>query len=240
MNLPTLTRPLLGFAFAALTASAAVAGEAEIRQSIGAMFPEAKIDAVRKAGFLGLYEVQIGSDVLYSDEKGNYVIEGNIVDMKARRNLTEERRNKLMAVKFSELPLDLAVKTVRGNGKRVFATFEDPNCGYCKKLAHDMAGVTDITMYTFLYPILAADSADKARAIWCSADRSKAWRDWMVDGVEAKATSCADPIDKVSALGRSLRVSGTPTIIFADGSRVPGYVPVAKLEEMLSRGSASK
>jgi thiol:disulfide interchange protein DsbC len=236
----SLPRPLIALAFAACAASTAFAGEAEIRQSITAMFPDTKIDAVRKTGVLGLYEVQIGSDVLYSDEKGNYVIEGSIVDVRARRNLTEERRNKLAQVKFSELPLELAVKTVRGNGKRVFATFEDPNCGYCKKLAHELVGVTDITMYTFLYPILAADSADKSRAIWCSPDRAKAWSDWMVNGVEAKATACADPIDKVSALGRSLHVTGTPTIIFADGNRVPGYVPVTKLEEMLDRTTAAK
>jgi thiol:disulfide interchange protein DsbC len=233
-------RPLLGLMFVACAASSAFASEAEIRQSIGSMFPDTKIDAVRKTGFLGLYEVQVGSDVLYSDEKGNYVIEGNIVDVRARRNLTEERRNKLAQVKFSDLPLELAVKTVRGNGKRVFATFEDPNCGYCKKLAHDLVGVTDITMYTFLYPILAADSADKSRAIWCSPDPSKAWSDWMVNAVEAKAAPCADPIDKVSALGRSLRVTGTPTIIFTDGNRVPGYVPVAKLEEMLNRTTVAK
>jgi thiol:disulfide interchange protein DsbC len=236
----TPPRYLLGLMFAALAASSAFAGETEIRQSIASMFPDTKIDAVHKTGFLGLYEVQVGSDVLYSDEKGNYVIEGNIVDVRARRNLTEERRNKLAQVKFSDLPLELAVKTVRGNGKRVFATFEDPNCGYCKKLAHDLVGVTDITMYTFLYPILAADSADKSRAIWCSPDRSKAWSDWMVNAVEAKAATCDNPIDKVSALGRSLHVTGTPTIIFTDGNRVPGYVPVAKLEEMLNRTTVAK
>ena len=238
MNTSLRCSLLAVLAIALTVAGVARAGEAEIRQSIGAMFPDAKIDAVRKAGFLGLYEVQIGSDLLYTDEKGAYVIEGNVIDMKAHRNLTRERIDKLLQVKFSDLPLDLAVKTVRGNGKRVFATFEDPNCGYCKKLAHDMSGLTDITMYTFLYPILAADSADKARAIWCAPDRAKAWRDWMVGGVEAKPVACSDPIDKVTELGHRLRVTGTPTIIFADGNRVPGYVPVARLEQMLNETAA--
>ena len=222
-----------------LATGLARADEADIKKAVAALLgPTVKVDAVRKAGALGLYEVQIGSDVLYADEKGSYLLQGDILDVKAKRNLTQERKSKLSQIKFSDLPLSLAVKTVRGNGKRVFATFEDPNCGYCKKLAKDMAGVTDVTIYTFLYPILSPDSAEKSKAVWCSSDRSKAWYDWMVNGTPASAANCENVIDKVMALGRRLNVQGTPTIFLANGDRIPGAVPAAQLEEALNRVAA--
>ena len=237
------TAPIARCLFAALTtlaaAPAVLAAEADIKKSVETLFPRAKVDEIRKSGVLGLYEVRIGHDVLYTDEKGSYVILGDIFDAKARRNLTEERKLKLAQIKFSDLPLDQAVKTVRGNGKRVFATFEDPNCGYCKKLAHEMAAMTDITMYTFLYPILAPDSTDKAKAIWCALDRAKAWNEWMVAATVPKAAAnCDHPIDKNVALGQKLGVTGTPTIFFADGSRIPSYIPAAKLEDVLNHSGA--
>ncbi len=230
-----LARSLFGLTLAALASSAALAGEAEIRKSIEALYPSVKVDAVAKTEMPGIYEVRIGSEIIYTDANGKFVIVGDIIDAKGRRNITEDRKAKLAQIKFSDLPLDMAVKTVRGNGKRVFATFEDPNCVYCKKLQQEMAGVTNVTIYTFLYPILAADSADKAKAIWCSPDRSKAWADWMQHGNMPKAAQCADPIDKIVALGKKLGVRGTPTIFFADGNRIPSYIPVAKLEEVLNQ-----
>jgi thiol:disulfide interchange protein DsbC len=233
-------RALIGLAAVAAVIPAAVADEAEIRKSVEGLFSGAKVDAIHKAGVLGLYEVQIGGDILYSDEKGTYLIQGEILDAKARKNITEARKNKLAQIKFSDLPLELAIKTVKGNGKRVFATFEDPNCGYCKKLAKELAGVTDYTMYTFLFPILAPDSTDKSRAIWCAADQAKAWNDWMANGIAAKDANCDNPIETVSALGRKLAIHGTPTIFFTDGNRVPGYIPAAQLEQMLNKVAIAK
>ena len=208
---------------------------AEVKKAVEASLGKgAKVDGVRDAGFLGLYEVTIGNDILYTDKKANYLVLGNVVDTKTHKNLTEERKNKLAQIKFSDLPLDLAVKQVRGNGKRVFATFEDPNCGYCKKLAREMQGMTDVTIYTFLYPILSPDSSDKSKTIWCAQDRAKAWTEWMINGTEPAAAKCDTPTDKVVALGRKLNIGGTPTIFFADGSRVPGYLPVVQLEQILN------
>jgi len=225
----------------ALAFGLAHAGEAEIRKSLDSLYgSRAPIDAVRKAGVLGLYEVQMGTDVLYSDEKGSYFIQGDIIDVKAKKNLTEARKNILMQVKFSDLPLDLAVKTVRGSGRRIFATFEDPNCGYCKKLAKDMVAMTDFTMYTFMIPILSADSSTKSKAIWCSADRAKAWSDWMINNTAPTAASCDTPIEKILALGQKLGVRGTPTIILSNGERIPGAVPAAQLEKDLDRVAAAK
>lgn len=227
---------------ACLLPTAQAAEDADVKKAVEPVLqqifgPSLKVDAVRKAGVLGLWEVQIGSEILYSDEKATYLIQGEILDVKAKRNLTEERKNKLAQIKFSDLPLELAVKTVRGNGKRVFATFEDPNCGYCKKLAKDMGGMTDITMYTFMLPILGGDSPDKVKGIWCAQDKVKAWNDWMVNAVApaAPGSGCNAPVDKLVALGQKFNVRGTPTIFLSDGSRIPGAVPAARLEQALNQ-----
>lgn len=224
-----------------LAAGLARADEKDIRKALTSVYgPNLKIDAVRKAGALGLYEVQVGHDILYSDAKGSYLFQGDIIDVKARTNLTEARKTKLSQIKFSELPLELAIKTVHGNGRRVFATFEDPNCSYCKKLAKDMVGMTNMTIYTFLIPILSPDSVTKSQAIWCSSDRSKAWNAWMLNGTAPVAAKCEAPIDKLLALADRLGVHGTPTIFLANGERIPGAVPAAQLEQALERVASAR
>ncbi len=217
-----------------LAAGATHADEAKVKQAIETALGE-KTEGVHKTSALGLYEVRIGGEILYTDEKANYLITGNIIDLKTRRNLTQERLNKLSAIKFSDLPLELAVKTVKGDGKRVFATFEDPNCGYCKKLAKEMAGMSNVTIYTFLLPILSQDSAEKSRAVWCAADRAKAWSDLMVNGTVPAAGTCDAPIEKVVALAQKYKIRGTPTIFLPNGERIPGAVPVAQLEQKLAQ-----
>lgn len=217
-----------------LVAGAAHADEASVRKSVEAWFG-GKVDAVRKTGLLGLYEIQLGNEIYYTDEKVSLLIDGSIIDTKTRANLTQERLNKISAIKFSDLPLELAVKTVKGDGKRVFATFEDPNCGYCKKLAKEMAGMNNVTIYTFLLPILSRDSAEKSRAVWCSADRAKAWNDLMVSGIQPAPGSCDAPIDKVVALAQKYNIRGTPTIFLSSGERIPGALPVAQLEQKLAQ-----
>ncbi len=237
-------KAVLGGLVALLIAQAALADEADVKKAIGPVLeqifgPGAKPEAVRKAGVLNLYEVQVGGELLYTDEKVNYLLTGNIIDVKARRDLTEERKLKLAQIKFSDLPLDLAVKQVKGNGKRVLVTFEDPNCSYCRKLAKELQGVNDVTIYTFLYPILSPDSSEKAKNLWCAPDRAKAWNDLMIDGKAPASGNCDHPTDKVVALGRKLNIRGTPTMFFADGTRTPGYMPVAMLEKALDKGSAN-
>jgi thiol:disulfide interchange protein DsbC len=219
----------------------ALADEADVKKNIEAWLGKnaPKVESVRKIGALGLYEVQLEGDLIYTDEKVTHVILGEIVDAKTRKNLTEERKQKLAQIKFSDLPLDLAVKQVKGNGKRVLATFEDPNCSYCRKLAKELQGVNDVTIYTFVYPILSPDSSEKAKNLWCAGDRAKAWNDLMIEGKQPASVNCDHPTDKVVAMGRKLNVRGTPTMFFADGSRAPGYMPAAMLEKALDKGSAS-
>ena len=211
--------------------------EAEVKKAVEAWLGgNFKVNSVRKTEYMGLYEVVVGGDVIYTNEKGTYVILGNIIDTKARRNLTEERVAKLAQIKFSDLPLELAVKQVKGNGKRVMATFEDPNCTYCKKLAKELQNVTDITVYTFLFPILSPDSVEKSKAIWCSADRAKAWTEYMTKGTAPEGGKCdVSALEKVMALAQRLNVRGTPAIFLADGSRLPGFMPAPQLEEAINR-----
>ncbi|MFZ6693671.1 DsbC family protein [Undibacterium sp. SXout20W] len=192
-----------------------------------------KVDSVTKTPYSGLYEVRVGADVVYTDEKAQFLFIGNVVDATSGTNYTKARVEELNKIKFSDLPLDLALKTVKGDGKRVIAVFEDPNCGYCKRFRKTLAGMNNITVYTFMYNILADDSAVKSKNIWCAPDRNKAWDEWMVNGKVAPtaAANCATPNDKVLALGQKLNVRGTPAIFFMDGTRVPGAMEAKGLEE---------
>lgn len=227
----------IALAGAALLTGNALADEAAVKKAVEAAFPGLPIDGVRKTPYLGgLYEIRTGNEIIYADEKVTYIITGNIIDAKTRKDLTEERKNKLAQINFSDLPLSLAVKQVRGNGKRVFATFEDPNCGYCKKLAKDMQAMNDVTIYTFLYPILSPDSNEKSKAIWCAADRAKAWNDWMINNTNPGSKTDCDTtaVDKTVALGQKLNIRGTPTIFLSNGERIPGAVSVASLEQRMA------
>ena len=236
-----MLKRFLALALTGLTLFAcnALADEASVKKAIEAAFPGQPIEEVRKTPYLGLYEVRAAGELMYTDEKVTYIFFGNIIDPKTHTDLTEERKNKLSQINFSDLPLNMAVKTVRGNGKRTIATFEDPNCGYCKKLAKDMRGVTDITIYTFLFPILSPDSAEKSKVIWCAQDRAKIWSEWMVNNVPPTGKNDCDTsdIDKVLALGRKLKINGTPTIFLANGERIPGAVSAAKLEQAMTAAS---
>ena len=221
------------FGTAALLGMPAHAQDAErVKAELKKRIPEANVDTVRKVPYGGLYEVTVGSDIFYTDAKGEFLVAGSIIDLKTKENITESRMRQVNAIKWESLPLDSAIKIVRGNGARKIAIFEDPNCGYCKRFERDLQGVTDLTMYVFLYPILSPDSIEKSKMVWCSADRSKAWLDHMVrDGAITGDAKCATPVDQILALGQSKRVTGTPTIIFENGDRVPGAIPVADLEK---------
>ena len=231
-----MLKKLLPALIGATLATAAIADEAAVRKNFEAKFG-AKADSVIKSGYLGLYEIYADGQILYSDEKGSAFLLGPLIDGKTMKNVTQERMNKLTAIKWSDLPLDRAVKQVRGDGKRVLASFEDPNCGYCKRLAKELQKLDNVTIYTFLYPILSQDSVDKSKAIWCSADRAKAWNEWMVDGKVPNAKGDCDTtaVTRNQEYGRKLNINGTPTLFFADGERIPGAVPLAKIEEKLAQ-----
>lgn len=231
---------------AALTLSlgvAALAQDAVIRKNLAERIPQFKtIDEVSKSPLPGLFEVRInGTDIFYTDAEGNFLIQGSMIDTRQRRNLTEERVAKLSAVSLDALPTKDAFTMVRGNGKRKLAIFEDPNCGYCKRLERDLEKIDNVTIHMFLYPILGADSVEKSKNIWCAKDRAKAWTDWMMrEKVPAATVTPACDVAAITRnveLGRKHKINGTPTLFFADGSRVPGAISAADLEKYLGNAN---
>jgi thiol:disulfide interchange protein DsbC len=214
--------------------------DAALRKALTERLPNiGKIDEVSRTPLPGLFEVRVGTDLFYSDAEGNFLINGQIIDTRARRNLTEERMDKLLAIGFDQLPLKDAFTIVRGNGKRKLAVFEDPNCGYCKRFERDLQKIDNVTVYMFLYPILGPDSTEKSRAHWCARDKARTWQDWMLRN---QPPPRADASCDVMALARNIefgkkhKITGTPTLIFADGSRVPGAIGAADIEKLLASG----
>ena len=235
---PITLRRLGAFLAAAfLAAGAAFAQEAAIRKNISERLPEfPKIDEVSKTSFPGLYEVRVGTDVFYTDEQGNHLIEGQLIDTRSRVNLTEARVAKLTAIDFASLPLKDALVHKQGNGSRKIAVFADPNCTFCKRFERDLQHVKDVTVYTFLFPILGGDSPEKSKNIWCAKDSAKAWTDLMIDGVappRAMGACDASVLQRNAALGRKHKVTGTPAIVFEDGTRVPGALTAEQMEKRL-------
>jgi thiol:disulfide interchange protein DsbC len=196
------------------------------------------IESVIKTPYSGLYEVRTSNgDILYADKDAKYLFIGRIVNTETMEDYTKARTEEINKIKFADLPFDSAIKMVKGDGKRVIAVFEDPNCGYCKHLRHTLSQMNNITVYTFMFNILAEDSSVKSKNIWCSPDRLKAWDDWMLNGKPAPAApaSCtSNPNEKIFALGRKMKINGTPNIFFTDGSRIPGAVDEKAIEEKLA------
>lgn len=240
----TLLRPTLALALAALLSHAAFAQEEAIRKNLAERLPDLpKIDEVSKTAIPGLYEVRIGTEVVYTDERGDHIIQGNIIETKTRTDLTQARIDKLTAIDFAALPLKDAIVWKQGSGERKMVVFADPNCGYCKKFETEMQQVRDVTVYTFLIPILGGDSPEKAKNLWCAKDNSSAWRDWMIKGAAAPRSMGAcdsSALQRNLAMAKKYRVTGTPAIVFEDGKRVPGALPPAEVEKRLvaSRGKA--
>ena len=230
-----LLRPFVAVAVAVLFAQAALAQEAVIRKNIAERLPDfPAIDEVSKTPIPGLYELRIGTEILYTDEQGNHLIEGQLIETRSRNNLTEARIAKLTAIDFASLPLKDAIVWKQGTGARRLVIFADPNCGYCKRFEKDMQAIKDVTVYTFLYPILGGDSPEKSRNIWCAKDNTKAWRDWMLEGTAPPRSmgKCdTTALERNTAMGRKYRVNGTPALVFEDGKRVPGVMSIEQVEK---------
>jgi thiol:disulfide interchange protein DsbC len=207
--------------------------KATLQKRLGA---DAPIQSITKTPVPGLYEVNFGQQIIYSDAAGDYVLLGDLVDTRTRSNLTQAKLADQNKVAFNSLPFANAIKMVKGNGSRKIAVFSDPNCPYCKRFEESLKNVDNVTVYTFLYPVLSADSDVKSKAIWCASDRTAAWENWMLDRTAPTGSGQCDTtaIDKNLALGRQLKVDGTPTIFMADGRRLPGAVSADELEKQLS------
>lgn len=215
----------------------AIANEDIVRKGFQTRFPDMKVESVTRMPFPGVYEVVFDGQVVYTDEKLSWLMTGNLFDLRSpqERNLTRERRDQIATGALVKAQGN-AIKRVRGNGRRVVYTFEDPNCGYCRDLQRELNKLNDVTVYTFLLPILSADSNEKSKAVWCSKDRAKAWDDLMNRAaVPAKAAAgCATPIDENQALAQRFGVRGTPAVYLANGQQIGGFLPADKIEQALA------
>jgi len=238
----SITRLQRAFSLALLLAWATWSGmagaqEAAIRKTLKDRIPDLpKIVSISKTPINGLYEVLLeDNEIYYADASGNYLVQGSLIDTRTKRNLTEERSEKLTAIAFNTLPIKDAITIVRGNGQRKLAVFEDPNCGYCKRFERDLLKVDNITVYLFLYPILGADSLDKSRNIWCAKDPAKTWLDHMTRDTALPVATCdSSALARNMEFGRKHKITGTPTLLAQDGKRVPGAIPVAQIEQMIA------
>lgn len=219
---------------AAEPAAAAKSPEDAIRERFTKKVP-GKVTSVTRTAF-GWYEVVVESEIVYVDENVDHIFTGQVYDTRTKENITARRSEEVLRVDFSTLPLQLAFKVVRGDGARPVAIFEDPNCPYCKRLESDLRTLQNTTIYIFLYPILSDDSVAKSKGVWCSKDPSEAWTRLMLRGEapQAAAADCKAPVNDILDLGHRLNVTGTPTLVFADGRRAPGMIPLARVEQMLN------
>lgn len=229
-------------AIAAISASFLLSGQVhaqqeqqvrtEIQKKLGT---NAKVKSVSVTPVAGLYEVLVGNDIFYTDGSAKYLIQGEIIELASGKNITEQRHADLNKIKWSDLAPANAIKNVRGNGSRQLAVFSDPNCGYCKRLEKSLQQLDNVTIYTYLIPILSADSAQKSKQIWCSSDPYKAYIDWMINGISPSGKGeCSTPLDKNMAFAKTYGVTGTPTLFFTDGSRFPGAVQITDIEKKFS------
>src|SRR5687767_9752294 len=232
---------------ALLLAAPVLADEAKIRKALEPKLGGAKIEGIQPAPVAGLWEVRLrterGLRIIYTDANAAHVIDGNIHEVRTNRDLTEERLRKLNAVKFESLPLDLAVKVQRGNGKRVLAMFSDPYCPACRQFEKALAQVDDITVYVFMYPVIRPENADHSRAVWCSPDRAKAWLELAAAArpkVPEAAASCSNPVDKLIEVGQKLGVNSTPTLFLANGERLSGGLALNDLKELLDQPATAR
>lgn len=226
--------------FTGLMGSAAVFAQGEealIRKNLKERMPQIQpIDEVKRTPMPGLFEIRVdGNEIYYTDATGNFLMQGQLIDTRTQRNLTDERLQKITSIEFKSLPIKDAITTVRGNGERKLAVFADPNCGYCKRFERDLLKVDNITVYLFLYPILGADSLDKSRNIWCAKDPAKTWLDHMTRDTALPVATCdSSALARNMEFGRKHKITGTPTLLAQDGKRVPGAIPVAQIEQMIA------
>ena len=204
----------------------------DLQKKIGA---NTKIKSVTASPIPGVYEVLVGNEVFYTDSGSKYLIQGEIIEIATGKNITEQRQSDLNRIKWTDLSQANAIKMVRGNGSRQLAVFSDPNCGYCKRLEKSLQQLDNVTIYTYLIPILSPDSAQKSKQIWCSPDPQKTYIDWMINGITPSGKAdCTTPLDKNMAFAKTYGITGTPTLFFTDGSRFPGAVQITDIEKKFS------
>jgi len=235
-NRPLFKRLPILFGLMLSMAAQADDGAENLEKRLKDLYPATRIERVQTSEIPVLYEVTMGKNSAYTDATGRYFIFGHLYDMKTQRDLTAERMEKLQRIDFSRLPLGDAIKTVRGKGERVLAVFSDPDCPYCKRLEAELDKLDNVTLYIFPYPLegLHPEAVDKAVAVWCAPDRTRAWADLMKTGKVPANRNCENPIQRNIQLAQRLGINGTPTMVFADGRMLPGAATSDRIEQWLA------
>ena len=235
--------PLASFlvSIAGVASASTSAVESEMETRLKELYPSTRITAVRQSEVAGLFEVTMGKNVAFSDSSGRYFVFGHLFDMREQKDLTAQRLSDINRIDFAQLPLQDAIKTVRGDGSRKLAVFSDPDCPYCKGLEGELAKLDNVSIFTFLYPLdgLHPEAKGKAERVWCASNRAKAWSELMATGKVAESPRCATPIERINQLANSLGINGTPTMILQDGSLIPGAAPAAEIDRRLAGSPAT-
>lgn len=212
----------------------------QVKKRFESEFEGITVEEVSATPFTGILELRLpGNDVFYTNTEMDFIFQGSLIDVASRTDLTAQRIEELNRVDFADLPLDKAIKTVKGDGSQQMVVFEDPNCIYCKKLHEELEGIDNITVYSLLFPILTPESRTISEHVWCADDRSAAWNAWMKDGKKPAEKTCDNPIDDLLKFGMQQGVQGTPAIFFEDGSRANGMLPLERLKERLDTATAA-
>lgn len=231
----------LGMVNVSAKETVSVAQLEQVKKRFESEFDGIQVEEVTPTPFEGILELRLqGNDLLYTNANVDFILQGSLVDVSSLTDLTAQRIEKLNRVDFTSLPLDKAIKIVKGDGSRQIAIFEDPNCIYCKRLHETLNEVDNVTVYSLLFPILTPESRTLSEHVWCADDRTAAWNAWMQDGKKPAAKTCDTPIDDLLKFGMQQGVQGTPAIFFEDGTRASGWLPVDKLTERLDTATAAK
>lgn len=218
--------------------SAAHANVTTVQNNLKKNFPEIPVQSVQPTPVKDIYEVYMGGQIVYTNDDANYFFVGNLIDNKNQRNLTQESLQRIERIDVSKLPLNQAIKHVKGNGQRVLYVFSDPDCPYCQRMEKEMAQVNNVTIYLFLYPLtnLHPNAEKMATQIWCSKNQYAAWENYLVNRVQPPAVAaCPTPIQKNLELGAKLNITGTPTMFLKNGNRITGATSAAQMNQLLDQ-----
>ncbi len=227
-----MIKKTLALAFVSFISTLSLANVDTVKSSLAKQHPNLKIENIQTTDMKGIYSGSMDGQVVYVGEDAQHILMGSMFRLSDQKNLTKDLVLKQNSIDWKKLPLQDAVKMVRGNGKRQIAVFSDPNCPYCKQLETELSKLNDVTIYTFIYPI-KTQSITVSKQVFCEKDPALAWSNLIAKGIQPSSKkTCANPIERNLSLGKSLALNGTPAIIFSNGFKVMGAYPAQEIEKM--------
>lgn len=227
-----MIKKTLAFALVSFISSLSLANVDTVKSNLTKQHPKLNIENIQTTDMKGIYSGSMDGQVVYVGEDAQHILVGSMYRLSDQKNLTKDLVLKQNSIDWKKLPLQDAVKSVRGNGKRQIAIFSDPNCPYCKQLETELSKLNDVTIYTFIYPI-KNQSIAVSKQVFCEKDSALAWSNLISKGIQLSSKkNCANPVDRNLSLGKSLGLNGTPAIIFSNGFKVMGSHPAQEIEKM--------